>query len=187
MMVHCINLEHRQDRRKAFTNESIVQGFDVSFWNGIYDRKNPKRGICKSHKQIVQFAKDEKLEKVTIAEDDCKFSDRGAFDYYIKRMPQDFDLYLGMVYVAGMNGNLITNGMSGSHTLYTVHERFYDFYLSIPDDVHIDRHLGGVAFEHKYLVCLPMVCTQTNGLYSDNLKRPMSYEKYHEKMNLFKK
>jgi hypothetical protein len=187
MIVHCINLEHREDRRASFNKEAFIQGFTPKFWNGIYDRRNPKRGICQSHKKIIKFAKEEKLDKIIIAEDDCKFTDKGAFDYYIQKMPVDFDLYLGMVYVAGMKGNLITNGMSGSHTLYTVHERFYDYYLSIPDDTHVDRYLGGVAFQHKYLVCFPMVCTQTNGMYSDNLKRSMTYQKYHEKMNLFKK
>jgi hypothetical protein len=186
MTVHCINLEHREDRRASISKEALVQGFDIQFWKGIYDKKNPKKGICQSHKNIIRFAKEEKLSSVIICEDDCKFSDSGAFDYYVEKTPLDFDLYLGMLYVAQLSGNRVTNGMSGSHTLYTVHEKFYDFYLSIPDDTHVDRYLGQFAFKQKYFVCFPMVVKQTGG-YSDNLKRKMKYDDFHKKMSFFKR
>jgi hypothetical protein len=186
IIVHTINLEHREDRRASFNQEALVQGFKPKFWSGIYDRKNPKRGICKSHKQIIQFAKDNHLASIIVAEDDCKFTDREAFDYYLEKTPTDFDLYLGMTYVAEYKGNRVVNGMSGSHTLYTVHERFYDFYLSIPDDVHIDRYLGQFAWKYKYLTCYPMVVQQTGG-YSDNLKRTMSYGGFHRKLEFYKR
>jgi hypothetical protein len=184
--VHCINLPKREDRRNAFSHQSAIQGFDTRFWNGVYDKKSPKRGICKAHKQIISFAKEERLSSIIVAEDDCRFTDMGAFDYYIQNIPQDYDLYLGMVYVAQVENGVVKNGMSGSHTLYTVHERFYDFYLSAPDDVHIDRYLGSFAWHKKYVVCSPMVCTQTNGSYSDNLKCKVNYDKYHQGMNLFR-
>lgn len=184
-IVHCINLDKREDRLLAIAKEAKQQGFALMLWNGIDEpeRRYTKRAICQSHKRIVQYAKDNKLPYCVIAEDDIEFFAPGAFDYYIENIPDDYDLYCGTIFHGEVcpDTNRILNGMSATMTLYTVHSRFYNFILNeIPDDCHIDRFLGGFAFKYKYYVPPMLVCTQRQG-YSDNLKQKTSdYNVYIE-------
>jgi hypothetical protein len=57
-------------------------------------------------------------------------------------------------------------------TLYIVHERFYDTFLSVNPKEHIDHALAGLG---RYIVCHPFVATQHNGL-SGNTGRIEQYE-----------
>ena len=66
---------------------------DYSLWSVV-------RSISASHKMIVQWAKDNNMESVTIGEQDLMFTAPDAWDYYLKQMPQSFDVYLGCSYVS---------------------------------------------------------------------------------------
>jgi len=44
-------------------------------WNGIVDTDSPARGILQAHQQIVRFAREQKLSRILIAEDDLHLSD----------------------------------------------------------------------------------------------------------------
>jgi hypothetical protein len=188
-IVHCINLQRREDRIVGIVNEAKQQGFAIRFWEGNDEpeRRYTKRAICQSHKRIVQYAKDNKLPYVLIMEDDCRFSAPGAFQYFIDSTPDDFDIFCALIYHGEVSEEFqIKNGMSGTMTLYRVHERFYNFILNeIPDDCHIDRELGGHAHRFKYFVSEPMVCFQSGG-FSDNLKTTMYYDVYLEGKSLYK-
>lgn len=183
IVVNVINLPHRQDRMMSAIAQSVEQGFDIRRWNGIID-KPPFKGISRAHKQIIQFAKENNIEEAIVMEDDCVFTAPGAFDFFIKNKPEDFDIYFGMIYSAQIEGNRIINGFSGM-TFYIVNKRFYDFFLSAPDTDtdkikadHIDRWLGNTAFKHKYIVCSEFVCYQIEG-FSDNHKQKSNYQPYY--------
>ena len=184
MIVNCINLEKREDRLLSVSKQAKQQGFPVKFYEGISDKYLvPFKNISKAHKKIVQEAKDNSLETVTIMEDDCVFTAPNAFDYYVSKMPDDFDIFLGMIYAGEIKEGRIMNGFSGL-TFYTVHNSFYDEFLAANPNDHLDRFLGNTAYKNKYYVCEPFVCYQSGGM-SDNLRIKMDYKVYHEKMNFY--
>jgi len=177
--LNIIHLEPRHDRLESFKQEMNNQNIMYAVWEGIIAER-PWIGINKAHKQIVQYAKDENMPFVIIAEDDIKFFAEGAWKYYLSQMPEDFDLYCGVIYDGEFDSNnriITTKGMSGTNTLYTISRRFYDVFLNTDNSKHLDRELGTFAMRFKYYVCNPMVCKQSGG-YSDNLKRKMYYDEY---------
>lgn len=177
-IVNIIHLPHREDRLNNLKAEAKSQkDFNYQLWEGVIST-TPAKGINQSHCNIVRWAKENSLPYVIIAEDDLVFSCPDSWQYFLSKLPppNQYDLFLGMVYSADIEDGKITNGFSGL-TMYSVPAHFFDFFLSIPDHVHLDRHLGMTAFEHRYLVCEPMVCLQTGG-YTDNLKREMHYKPY---------
>src|SRR5690349_13421661 len=112
-VIQILHLPHRQDRRQSFMEQMAEQKAKYRVWNGIVDEVLPFRGICHAHKQIVRGAKRQGLPYVIIMEDDCVFSVKGAFDYYIENMPKEFSLYLGMVYKSQLKDNRVSVGFCG--------------------------------------------------------------------------
>ncbi|HQV54303.1 MAG TPA: hypothetical protein PLX17_02260 [Chitinophagaceae bacterium] len=168
--VNVINLMHREERKSQAEQQAKEQGFYIKFWEGIIDRHDRKRGVHLAHRQIVQDAKDNGYKMVCIAEDDILFfkspDGKLAWDYFLEKMPDEFHTYHAMIYAGTILNNRITSLFS-SLTLYIVHESFYDFYLSLPESIHLDRHLGLTANIHKYMICDKFVCYQ-DGSKSDN-------------------
>jgi len=59
MELNIIHLERREDRLIMLENQLIEQNIvDYKLWEGVID-KNPKRGMAKAHKQIIEWAKNE--------------------------------------------------------------------------------------------------------------------------------
>lgn len=179
-ILNIIHLEKRLDRKQSYMEEMNTQGIPYKEWEGII-YKPAHTGISKAHKQIVSWAKFTGKPFVAIAEDDIKFSCPGAWKYFLSKIPKSFDLYCGLIYdgeVDPTNNRIITTrGMSGTNTLYIIHSRFYDFFLSIDESKHLDRELGRFSNINEYYVCHPMVCTQMGG-YSDNHRRDLTYDVY---------
>lgn len=173
----------RRERALSIVQQSKEQGFAVRFWEGVVD-KFSYIGINKAFKNIVAEAKANNFPMVCIAEDDMIFTAPGAWRYYLDKIPSSFDTYLGGIYSGQLNGNRIVNGYSG-HTLITVHERFYDFFLSVTDQDDLDRRLGNYAFEKEYMVCWPF-CVRQRGGYSDHHGRVAAYETYEAEWEYFK-
>lgn len=172
MLLNIIHLPHRTDRMETLQTELAGQEIsDFRIWNGIIERNFPRRGISKAHKQIVFHAKKNKLPHVLICEDDICFSGKGAFDYYLSKIPEIFDIYLGGVYYGDVNDANLVDDFSGL-TLYLVHAGFYDTFLSLPEHLNIDRALKGHGL---YVVCDPFVVRQHNG-YSDNTRQRVNYD-----------
>jgi len=173
-IVHTINLNKREDRLLSISKQAKQQGFALKVWDGE-EGDIPYKNINKAFKKVVSYAKENNLGEIFIAEDDCVFSSYQSFEYFIKKKPENFDLYLGMVYSAQVDDcHRILNGYSGN-TLVCIHKNFYDFFLSAPNDVHMDRWCGQHAFEKLYYVCHPFVCKQLNG-YSDNRRANSIYD-----------
>lgn len=181
MIINVIHLPEREDRLSLFQKEVKDQGLDVRYWPGIRDPLNRSFvGIAQAHKQIVSYSKKENTTCVCIAEDDVHFFAPGAWQYFLDNIPQDYDIYFGGVFWGELSEENTVVDLCGM-SLYIVHERFYDTFLSLPDLNHIDRSLAGKG---RYVVCDPMVVTQHGG-YSDNKLRHDSYERYLVGKKLF--
>ena len=176
-----LHLQRRQDRMPNVLKQLEQQQIDFYSIHEAIDAtefKMPvKKAITQGHKRIIQSAKNNNLPYCIVAEDDLVFTGNGAWNYFIGNMPESFDLYFGLIYQGTVENNRVLNGMSGVMTLYVVHQRFYDFFLSIPDDCHVDRELGQTAYKHEYYVS-PKICVVQSGSYSDNLRRSMNYDVY---------
>jgi hypothetical protein len=157
---------------------------DYSIIEGFYDAKNTKQAIHKGHRRIVELAKKNNLDRVLIAEDDIVFTHPNSFNYFLSQIPESFDIFSGLVYSATMEGNRIKNGGSGMTSLYVVNSRFYDFFLSMNIDNHIDRELGLTAYKHEYYVCQPMPVIQRGG-FSINKKQTLFYDAYLQGKKLY--
>jgi len=73
MEVHCINLPHRTDRRHHITTMCQRYPFlNVQFVEAV-QHENGLTGCLRSHKKIVQAAKDSGKPYVIVIEDDCDF------------------------------------------------------------------------------------------------------------------
>ena len=180
-----INILHggHSPRIPILLNELQQQGInEFNLVEGIQDKNSVVRAINLSHKKIVQKALDEGLEYVAIFEDDIKFTDIGAWDYFISKMPKDFDLYLGGIYLGDVAEDNTTKAFTALHC-YIIHSRFYVTFLSTPDDKHIDTCLDGLG---KYVVCMPFVAIQTNG-FSSNTGKEETYDNLYLNRTFFKK
>ncbi len=96
MSLNIIHLKDRKDRLKLLDIQIVEQNIvNYTVWEGVLDKENPKRGIAKAHKQIIEWARNQNLPSILIAEDDVKFTARGAFEYFLQNEPKEYDLYLG--------------------------------------------------------------------------------------------
>jgi hypothetical protein len=182
MRLNIIHIPQRTDRMKLLQQELYFQGVqDYRLWDGIVDPLLPYRGISKAHKQIVRHAKENSLPEVLIAEDDLHFTSKNAFQFYLENKPSDYDIYLGGIYSGNLDKERTVKDFSGL-TLYSVHQRFYDSFLSISEDQDLDRALCNKG---KFSVCYPFVVTQHSG-FSDNVKKYCDYDKLLLGRALFK-
>lgn len=151
--------------------ELEVQGiYDYELWPALL-KKTRKESINAAHKQIVEYAIVAGWDKVVIAEDDIKFTNPLSWKYYLSNEPDDYDIYLSMVYLGDIDKNNCVKSFTGM-TLYTVSKRFYEKFLSVNDDEHIDRALGGIG---KFVVCNPFIAIQYNG-WSSNTGKEEKYD-----------
>lgn len=157
---------NRAERLPRLMKELEAQGIeDYELWDGIY-LPSVKASINAAHKQIVEYAQLAGWEEVCIAEDDLKFTHYNSWNYFLDKKPSDFDLYLSMVYLGQPDENNIVKDFTGM-TMYVVKKKFYETFLSVDKDEHIDRALGGLG---RYVVCDPFVALQYNGWSSNTGK-----------------
>jgi len=184
--VNCINLPHRELRRQQSIEQADEQGFYIKFWDGIVFPHDRKRGINLAHRQIIKEAKDLGYKNVCVMEDDCRFFAPKAWEYFLENMPDDFDIYFGMLYIGDLDSGNRVQGLFSAMTLYVVNSRFYDFFLSLPESCHVDRELGLTSNIHKYIVCDKFCCYQ-DGSRSDNNFLTCDYSPYLEGRRIYGK
>jgi len=167
----CINIifDNRQPEDYGrLLGEFIEQGISrYKFWDAICNKDSVVKSINSSHKMIVQWAKENNLPYVIVAEQDLHFTAKGAWDYFIGKMPSEFSLYLACTYIPPISNNQV----NGFH-LYIVHEKFYDKFLSVPDDQHIDTAMNDIKGDYKF--CYPFPALQRSG-WSFNNKAICNY------------
>lgn len=165
----------RSERRENLLKELKSQGItDYELWDGVYlgARATVKATINASHKQIVRYAKMAEWDSVIIAEDDITFTNKDSWNYFLINEPDVYDIYLGMIYLGSINDNNIVKEFTGL-TLYSIKSSFYEKFLSVPDEDHIDRLISDVGGVFK--VCRPFVCKQLNG-FSSNTGKDENYD-----------
>lgn len=181
MGLNIIHLSHRKDRLQLLNNQLTEQNIiNYKLWEGFLDEENPKRGIAKAHKQIIHWSQKQNLPYILIAEDDIKFTSKGAFDFFLKNEPKEYDLYLGGISYGNIDKDNSVKDFSGL-TLYKIKNSFYNFFLDLPEDKDIDRAL---ANKGKFIVCNPFVAIQYNG-YSDNKKAYQNYDLFLQNRKLY--
>ncbi len=176
-MLNVLHLPHRTDRLELLLTQFKEQGItEYRLWEGKLGQSMRDRriNICAGHKQIVQHAKDNNLPFVIIAEDDITFTSKGAWAYYVMNMPQNFDIYFGMIYSndkeAIQNNRLVKEACG--FTLYTVHQRFYEQFLSAPIDKHIDRSITSWCLNYEYILPEYFVCHQNDSQSDNTMGKP---------------
>jgi len=174
----------------VFDAQAKVQGFDYIVWNGIR-HEEPKTGVSRAHKQIVQEAKENGRRMVIISEDDVMFTCPTSFNHYFANMPEDFDIYLG-----GVSGGTVKNktiSFFSGFFFYTVHERFYDAFLAADETCNIDRWVSNLGTKKiteilgrppVYKICYPIIAITSNG-WSDNFGKEMDYSNYFRQYQLY--
>ena len=181
MILNIIHLPHRKDRLELLKNELITQEIDdYRIWDGILNAEVPFKGIVQAHKHIVAWARDQKQPLVMIAEDDIKFTAKGAFKHFLRNEPADYDLYLAGTYFGKIEEDNSIKDFSGT-MLYIIRQQFYDTFLSLPEERNFDREL---ANKGKYIVCNPFAAVQHQG-YSDNRKAFVNFDKHLKGRKLF--
>jgi hypothetical protein len=172
---------NRGERLPRLLTELREQGVgDYEIWDGVYKHDSAVKNINEAHRQIVEYADVAGREMVMIAEDDLKFFGAGAWDYYIKNIPTDFDIYLSGIYMGDIAEDNTVKHFCGLH-LYTVHKRFYQTFLSLPPAEHIDRAMKGLG---KFVVCNPMIAEQYDG-HSQNTGKDEKYRNLLNGRNIF--
>jgi len=181
MTLNIIHLPYRIDRlillEQEFKSENII---NYKIWDGITCPGKPQTGISKAHKQVVRYALENHLPEILIGEDDLHFTVMGAFNHFLIQKPAEYDLYLGGISYGKLSNDKLVDDFAGL-LLYMVHERFYETFLSIDEDKHLDR-----ALKHRgrYVVCDPQPVVEHSG-YSDNQKEYMDASVFFQNRNLF--
>lgn len=179
MIPNVLHNSARTERMPILENELRTQGIETYLSWDIIHAKTVIESINISHKQIIKWAKQEGLEKVLVFEDDIRFCGNGAFDYYLKNEPDDYDLWLGGIYL-GVIENGISKEFTALHCMM-VHSRFYDSFLDTPNNMHLDHALANKGL---YKVCEPFIAIQHNG-YSDNSGVYCNYDIMFKDRKLF--
>jgi hypothetical protein len=121
--------------------------------------------INASHKMIVRDAMEKGFEEVCIAEDDLMFTAEDGWQHFLNKKPKEYDLYLASTYIVPVSNNMVC----GFH-LYMVHSRFYEQFLSVPNNSHIDTAMD--ALKGKYEFCYPFSALQRPGFSANNKHQP---------------
>lgn len=180
MKPNIIHNRAKNERYIILMNELATQGIvDYEIWDAVHDVTVIK-SINLAHKQIVKWAKENNQPSVLIFEDDIKFTDTTAFEYYLRNIPEDYDIYLGG-YFLGEVKDVLLHEFTALHC-YMVHERFYDIFLGTKDDIHLDQALAGLG---KYVPCQPIVAIQHNG-WSDNARQYCNFDRIFQSKILYK-
>lgn len=165
-------LNGRDERRPLIEKEMKEQRItNYRLWEGVHDKNSVVRSISLGHRMIVEYAKARGFKEVTIAEDDCRFLGKGAWEYYLNNKPKDFDLYLSCVYLGDIKPDNTVDSFCGL-ILYTISERFFDTFLSVDGDIHLDRALSGKG---KFCVCNPFAAIQHDNIFSSNSGKVEDY------------
>lgn len=169
----------KSDRLPLLMDELSMQNINNAvIWEATIDLPTVEASINKSHKDIIRWAKERNMDEVCVFEDDLMFQDQYSWRMFLENKPQKFDLYMGGAY--GMNkmgsefgdehGVDLVDSFQGLHC-YICHSDYYDRFLAVPDDAHIDVAQGGKG---TFYVCRPMIGYQRPG-YSATARKEVNY------------
>ena len=183
MLTCIIHDENNTIRHELLMEELQRQGMtDYIIFPSIHDVRSVKRGINRAHKQVVEYAQLLGVKEVCVLEDDFLGTHPNSWNYFLSKKPEDFDLYLGGIYAGIISEDNTVRDYCGGHCTI-VHERFYDTYLSVPEDAHIDQAMSGLG---KFVVCNPFAFIQHENLKSSNTGKIEVYRHLLQGRQLYK-
>lgn len=165
MIVNVIYDSRRSEKWPDLMQEIHRQGIeDWQIWEPVPDSTSVIRSINLSHKQIVAWAKSKELPYVCIWEDDCFFPAKDGWEKFIESIPPwRWDIWSAGTYGLDRPITGKTDKLNGLHC-YLINERFYDTFLSVSVDEHIDVALDGLGL---YYIAYPFIALQRPG-WSNN-------------------
>ena len=182
-ILHLVEREDRAESLKVQLDSQNITNYIM--WQGEVNRHNRKESICKGFKKIIQWAKDTMQPFVNVAEDDIVFFNPDSYKYYLSQIPDDYDVFWSMYFVGSNDENFRINSVCSGMTLFTVHSRFYDFFLNMDSDIHIDRYLTSLHEQFVFKVC-PLIPVTQSGSKSDNNLMTCDYSPFLEGRKIFK-
>jgi hypothetical protein len=174
----CINIifdDRQNDDYERLLGEFIKQTVPpkYKFWPCVINNKSVVSSINASHKMIVQWAKENGLKEVCVAEQDLEFTHSTAWEYFLNNKPKEYDLYLGGSYVKDRDEKTgVFKFMICGFHLYIINEKYYDAFLSVKDTEHIDTEVGDL--KGNFVFCYPFPAIQRPG-YSANSQEVVNY------------
>lgn len=183
--VNIIHDNRRSERYEPLIKELEEQGIsDYTIWDAVEDIKSVVRSINLSHKKIVRWAKESELKEVCIMEDDVSFPAKNGFEYFLSKKPEQYDIYSACNYLptSVFTGYVAAPSLVGFHC-YLVSERYYDTFLSLPDEGHIDQLQDGV--KHQLFICYPYAAVQRPS-WSSNNKAMVDYNAILKPEDIYK-
>lgn len=172
MKAHIIADPLRPHPNNTLEDEIARQGIQARIWVGIHDPLSVVSSINRSHKMIVRLAKEQQLPEICIMEEDVMFPAADGWRYFLTNKPESFDLYLGGCYglnqraynrIASDPGATEIHNFAGLHC-YIISASYYDRFLALPEDSHIDDQPG----MGRFYVCSPFAALQHPGWSSNN-------------------
>lgn len=169
-MIHILN--GRSERRPLVEKEMETQGItNYRLWEGIHDKNSVIRSINLGWKMIIDYARLRGFKDIVVVEDDIKFSHPNSYKYFIENKPYNFDLYLGVISLGQPDENNVVDDFCGM-IMVCVNERFYEKFLSVSENEHIDRAMKGLG---RFVVSSPMVCWQHDNIFSSTSGKVEDY------------
>lgn len=159
------------DKLPPLIEELNAQGLKpTKIWEPIF-AKTVVESINLSFKQIIRYAKENKLPEVVICEDDLMFPCKGAWDYFLANKPEGYDVWIGGNYLLHhpetYEPPYVRVREYVGNQLIMVAEKYYDTFLSTPDDQHIDTIQRGLG---DFYACWPIVALQRPGFSSNSMQ-----------------
>jgi GR25 family glycosyltransferase involved in LPS biosynthesis len=132
--IQCINLERRSDRWKEcleeFNKYNLIvnryEAFDGENLNELSGLNRGQVGAIYSHRGVIQYAKNNKLDNILILEDDVKFDEslNQKFSVISHNIPDDWDVIL-------FGGNHVANNPWAKGTLTFVADNIFKVTYSL--------------------------------------------------------
>jgi len=174
--IYCINLKARTDKRKKIEEQAKKFDLEINFFEAVAKPDNPIRGCLESHLELIKLAKNEKLSKILILEDDCIFLRGGK----LENIPKDWDmLYLGgnLDVILNSNNNSWIKGCIWTTHSYGINETLYDKVINDLETYakEVDRYyIEKIHLKYNCYLIKDFITTQAIG-YSDIENRIVNY------------
>lgn len=180
MRLYILYDDRRIEKYPLLMNELAQQGItDYELVPAIIDMRSVVESINAGHKGIVRMAKETRMPYVCIAEDDLMFTSPNSWEYFLNTMPKEFDLHLWGTYIMPLSNNCVCG-----FQLYIVSEKFYDKFLSVPDDAHIDTAMDDLKGDYHF--CYPFPALQRSGFSANNPGQPVNYNNLLKEEDIYK-
>jgi len=169
IVLNIIHDDKTIDRLPPLLEQCEKYGIEYKIWQACIDKKTVLESITESFRRIIQEAKDNGLSEVYIGEDDLMLTCDGAWEYFLKNKPDQFDVYIGGSYLIDNQWKYAppvvkVKSWVGNH-LIVVHERYYDTWLSSKSNGHIDTEQDGKG---DFYVCFPYAALQRPSMSANN-------------------